>query len=79
MGSVEPMKQSDVQRIMDIMVGFENNKTYWPYAKKVEWNEYNEAEKFCYKHFKSRNWRSYGMYFAFKREADYTLFLLRWA
>ncbi len=80
MGDIEPMKQSDVQKMLDIMVGgFEFNKTYWPYTKMLAWNAYNEAEKFCYKHFKTRNWRNRGQHFAFKRKEDYEWFVLRWA
>ena len=65
-----------IERLYD---GFWQNKTYWPYQIELkEWNQYNEAEKFCYKHFKSRNWRSQGVYFSFKRKEDYEWFLLRW-
>ncbi len=80
MGNIEQMKQNDVQRIMDIMVGgFQFNKTYWPYTKTVAWHEVEEVDKFCYKHFRSRNWRSRGQHFAFKRKEDYEWFILRWA
>ena len=53
------------------------NRKYWPYQIKIPgtympW----DAERFCYQHFRSRNWRSYGFYFAFKREEDFAWFML---
>jgi hypothetical protein len=61
------------------------NKTYWPYQYKIEmplWARDShtiEVDRWCYKNFKSRNWRSmYGTY-AFKRKEDFEWFLLRWA
>ena len=63
----------------DIMVGGHTfNQRYWPYVKMVLWNQYFDAERWCYQNFKSRNWRSQGQYFAFKRKEDYTFFMLRW-
>jgi len=75
------MKQNDVQRMLDIMGGgYEFNKTYWPYVVTISYDQYYNAERWCYEHFKSRNWRNQGMrYFAFKRKEDYEWFLLRWA
>jgi hypothetical protein len=55
-------------------------KKYWPYQYEFPMiPNRTDIERWCYKNFKSRNWRSmYGTY-AFKHEKDYTLFLLRWA
>jgi hypothetical protein len=68
----------DVERYM--------NKKYWPYQYKFEFDfhwaresQTIEIDRWCYKNFKSRNWRSmYGTY-AFKRKEDFEWFLLRWA
>lgn len=60
------------------------NKKYWPYhvvtkeAKLTIFAVSGEAEKWCYKNFKSKNWRNVGNYFAFKREQDAMMFSLRW-
>lgn len=66
------------------------NKRYWPHqfflhqmeSKARNFKEYpamrQDIERWCYEQFKSANWRSYGMVFAFKRQADATLFALRW-
>jgi hypothetical protein len=66
------------------------NKKYWPHqfflhqmeSQARNFKEYpairQDIERWCYEQFKSANWRSYGMVFAFKRQADATLFALRW-
>ena len=66
------------------------NKKYWPHqfflhqmeSEARNYKEYpamrQDIERWCYEQFKSANWRSYGMVFAFKRQADATLFALRW-
>lgn len=66
--------------ILDKIVGGHNfNKTYWPYVKMISWDQYHKAERWCYANFKSRNWRNQGLWFAFKKETDFTLFMLKWA
>ena len=56
-----------------------HNKKYWPYQyNDLDWRDVLTAERWCYTHFKSGNWRNDGQWFAFKREQDYVLFLLRW-
>ena len=59
------------------------NKRYWPHQyrmlpKEDAWAQKSELERYCYDNFKSGNWRNDGLYFVFKRQADATLFLLRW-
>jgi hypothetical protein len=60
------------------------NKKYWPYHVAIKETEYSvhvrsdDAERWCYQKFKSRNWRNLGNYFAFKREQDVMMFILRW-
>lgn len=55
------------------------NPTYWPYTIKVETHNIFPAERFCYQHFKTKNWRNKGTKFAFKRKEDYEWFVLRWS
>ena len=56
-----------------------HNKRYWPYQTTVNWNQIKEIERWCYSCMKSAHWRNYGQFFAFKREQDYTAFLLKWS
>jgi hypothetical protein len=55
---------------------------YWPHQHylgfKYPWSTIDEVEKWCWQNFKGRYWRSEGRFFGFKRERDYTLFMLRW-
>jgi hypothetical protein len=67
------------------------NKKYWPHqfflhqmeSEARNYKQYpalrSDIERWCYDNLKSANWRSYGMVFAFKRQADATLFALRWS
>ena len=55
-----------------------NNK-YWPYQTAVNSYEIKQIERWCYSCMKSGNWNNYGQFFAFKREADFLAFTLRWA
>jgi hypothetical protein len=56
-----------------------HNSTYWPYQARItEHNSVREIERWCYAHFKSKNWRNSWQWFAFKREEDYVMFALRW-
>jgi hypothetical protein len=59
--------------------GHSFNAKYWPHVKMLSWIQVHEAERWCYANFKSGNWRSRALHFAFKREQDYMLFLLRWS
>jgi hypothetical protein len=59
------------------------NKKYWPYQFRMlpdpdPWEQKVELERYCYDNFKSGDWRNNGLYFVFKRQADATLFALRW-
>ena len=59
------------------------NKRYWPHQFRMvpqedAWAQKVDLERFCYDNFKSGNWRNDGLYFVFKRQADATLFLLKW-
>jgi hypothetical protein len=78
-GDIEPMNYSNeiVQRMLDELHEF--NPTYWPYTLKVETHDMHSAERFCYQHFKTKNWRNRGTKFAFKRKEDYEWFVLRWS
>ena len=55
-----------------------HKKKYWPYQADVDWKKIREIERWCYTHFKSGNWRNNRQWFAFKREQDYILFVLKW-
>ena len=55
-----------------------HNKKYWPHQAEVDWRMIKDIERWCYTHFKSGNWRSTELWFAFKREQDFVLFALRW-
>ena len=55
------------------------NLKYWPHQLFVEsWSKAVAAERWCYDNFKSRYWKNNGRHFAFKRQADATLFALKW-
>lgn len=73
------MKSIDVY-LEQYIASFQNfNPTYWPHVLKVETHNMIPAERFCYQHFKSKNWRNLGTKFAFKRKEDYEWFILRWS
>ena len=55
-----------------------HNRTYWPHQATVWWDDIYDIERWCYANLKSKNWRNRRQYFAFKREEDYLLFVLRW-
>lgn len=59
--------------------GYNFNLKYWPHVTMVTWQHVLDAERWCYKNFKSRNWRNSGQFFAFKREQDFLLFTLKWS
>jgi len=72
---VQPM--GDVGGIFDL---YKLNKKYWPYQHKLNLFGNNlEVDRWCWDRFKGRYWRSHRGLYAFKREKDYTMFLLRWA
>lgn len=52
------------------------NKKYWPHH--VATKEIIDAERWCYKNFKSSEWRNVGSYFAFKQGQDAMMFALKW-
>ena len=58
-------------------------KKYWPYQHPFDFfaqkGTVYDMERWCYANIKSRNWRNHLNTFAFKREQDYSAFLLRWA
>lgn len=80
MGDIKPMKTNDIDNLLQKFAGgYTFNRRYWPYVMEMSFNDYDSAERFCYTHFKSRNWRSQGPYFGFKRKEDYEWFVLRWS
>lgn len=59
------------------------NKKYWPHQVVLRGGDPNlpnsiVIERWCYKNFKSANWRNIGYYFVFKNGLDATLFTLKW-
>lgn len=76
------MNSSSVQHLIEkYVLEFDHslfNPTYWPYTIKVETHNMFPAERYCYQHFKTKNWRNRGTKFAFKRKEDYEWFVLRW-
>ena len=59
------------------------NKRYWPYQCRMlpepdAWEQVCRLEAYCIENFQRKNWTANGLYFAFKRKEDATLFLLRW-
>jgi hypothetical protein len=76
---VQPMSAGAGSVFNKAIGGHNFNAKYWPHFKMVSWDQLFEAERWCYANFKSRNWRNQGMYFAFKREQDYLLFVLKWS
>ena len=80
MGDIKPMKTSDIDNLLQKFVGGHTfNRRYWPYVIQMSFSDYDNAERFCYDNFRSRNWRSQGPYFGFKRKEDYEWFVLRWS
>ena len=79
MGNLEQMNTTDRISLVDRMIEemHQFNPTYWPYTIKVD--DMFNAERFCYQHFKTKNWRNRGTKFAFKRKEDYEWFVLRWS
>lgn len=57
------------------------NPKYWPYQVEVTggWEHTADAQRWCYDTIKCRYWKNSGMRFVFKREADATMFALKWA
>jgi hypothetical protein len=42
------------------------------------WEQVCRLEAFCIDNFSRGTWRNNGLYFAFRNQADATLFLLKW-
>lgn len=79
---VPKLLAQDIQPMTGWYTG-EFNRKYWPYQHRFErealFFDYNQIDQWCWANFKGRYWRSEGRRYAFKREKDYMLFLLRWA
>lgn len=56
-----------------------HNTRYWPHQHCVEFSRIAEVERWCYANLKTKNWRNQAQFFAFKRDRDFALFMLRWA
>lgn len=67
------------------------NKKQWPYQFRMfpehdsllpeqdAWDQMCKLEAYCIDNFDRGTWRNNGLYFAFKRSEDATLFALRWS
>lgn len=66
-----------IQKMLDELNEF--NTTYWPHTLEIKLHDVIPAERFCYQHFKTKNWRNKGTKFGFKRKEDFEWFVLRWA
>lgn len=75
---VQPMTGFEKEYINTIW-GKTYNKKYWPYQYTINRDEVFEAERWCWQHFKGRNWNNTHRMFAFKRSRDAVMFALRWA
>lgn len=76
---VQPMMGNVGSIFTKTIGGHSFNPKYWPHVKQVSYSQLFEAERWCYDNIKGRYWRSQGLHFAFKREADYMVFLLKWS
>lgn len=59
------------------------NKKYWPYQYRMlpepdAWEQMCRLEAYCIDNFNKDAWCNNGLYFAFAKEEDAALFLLRW-
>ena len=67
------------------------DKKQWPYQFRMQpepdtwetnapdaWDQMCRLEAYCIDNFPRGTWRNNGLYFAFKRSEDATLFALRW-
>ena len=59
------------------------NKRHWPYQIRMTpeedgWDQMCRLEAYCIDNFARGTWRNNGLYFAFQKESDATIFLLRW-
>jgi hypothetical protein len=70
----ENILKSNTDYLMRIL-----NKKYWPHHVTLGPVKIEQAERWCYENFQSRDWRNVGTYFAFKQEQDAMLFTLRWS
>ena len=55
------------------------NKKHWPHQYTVNPEYVFEAERWCWEHFKGRNWNNTHKKFVFKRSQDAFMFALRWS
>lgn len=56
------------------------NTRYWPHVTQVNHRTLTrDVERWCYTNLRSGNWRNNGTWFAFKREQDYMMFLLKFS
>lgn len=54
------------------------NKKYWPHSVEMPYRHQAEIEKWCWQNFRGRYWRTRGSWIAFKREADYSWYMMKW-
>ncbi len=59
------------------------NKELWPYQYRMlpesdAWEQMCKLEAYCIDNFERGSWINDGLYFAFRRQPEATLFLLRW-
>ena len=57
----------------------EFNRKHWPHQHVIKSSSRRDVERWCWNNFKGRFWRSKGNRYAFKREKDYMMFLLKWS
>ena len=74
---VQPMTAISDEYINSIW-GKTYNKKYWPYQYTINRDDVFEAERWCWQHFKGRNWNNTYQKFVFKRSQDAVMFALRW-
>jgi hypothetical protein len=60
------------------------NKKLWPHQFRMlpeqdAWEQMCQLEAYCIDNFDRGTWRNNGLYFAFKRPEDATIFALRWS
>lgn len=76
---VQPMTGTGGYSLFNQFFNKKFNKKYWPYQYYVKVDVFSEVERWCWERFKGRYWNNYGRQFVFKREKDYTMFVLRWS
>lgn len=81
--TIPQMVAQEIVGVQPMTTPVRYNKRYWPYQYylgfRYSYDEMADIERWCWRHFKGRFWRSDERFFAFKRQKDFNWFMLRWS